>query len=47
MHENMYLANITELNPLKPDDFVIVLKASGASPEVVLGTGPYHFPFLC
>ncbi|KAJ6570704.1 hypothetical protein B0H10DRAFT_1964583 [Mycena sp. CBHHK59/15] len=38
MHENMYLAGIMELNPLKPDDFVIVLKTSGASPEVVLGT---------
>ncbi|KAF8171785.1 hypothetical protein K438DRAFT_2024000 [Mycena galopus ATCC 62051] len=38
MHENMYLAGITELNPLKPDDFVIVLKTVASSPEVVLGT---------
>ncbi|KAJ6609212.1 hypothetical protein B0H10DRAFT_2226075 [Mycena sp. CBHHK59/15] len=38
IHENMYLANIMELNPLKPDDFVIVLKPSGATSEVVLGT---------
>ncbi|KAJ7780986.1 hypothetical protein B0H16DRAFT_1496749 [Mycena metata] len=36
MHEQMYLANITELNPLKPDDLVIFLNAS--SSEVQLGS---------
>ncbi|KAJ7745879.1 hypothetical protein DFH07DRAFT_924502 [Mycena maculata] len=39
IHENMYLANMTEINPLKPDDFVIVLKpGGGATSEVLLGT---------
>ncbi|KAJ6504529.1 hypothetical protein DFH09DRAFT_943717 [Mycena vulgaris] len=35
IHENMHLANITDYNPLKPDDFVIVLK-NGAVPQVLL-----------
>ncbi|KAJ6597640.1 hypothetical protein DFH09DRAFT_1272270 [Mycena vulgaris] len=37
IHENMHLANITDYNPLKPDDFVIVLK-NGAVPQVLLAT---------
>ncbi|KAK7039864.1 hypothetical protein R3P38DRAFT_2514522 [Favolaschia claudopus] len=38
IHENMHLANITELNPLKPCDYVIVLKPGNGRPEVLLGT---------
>ncbi|KAJ6585790.1 hypothetical protein B0H19DRAFT_926943 [Mycena capillaripes] len=37
IHENMHLANITEYNPLRSDDFVLVLKQDGALSEVVLG----------
>ncbi|KAJ6521817.1 hypothetical protein DFH09DRAFT_1424506 [Mycena vulgaris] len=37
IHENMHLANITDYNPLKPDDFVFFLKP-GTAPEVLLGT---------
>ncbi|KAJ6524888.1 hypothetical protein DFH09DRAFT_1372073 [Mycena vulgaris] len=38
LHENMYLANITEFNPLLPGHLVIALKSTGKnSSEVVLG----------
>ncbi|KAJ6600426.1 hypothetical protein DFH09DRAFT_1070230 [Mycena vulgaris] len=38
LHENIYLANIPEINPLSPGHFVIALKSTGKnSSEVVLG----------
>lgn len=39
MHENMYLANITEFNPLKDGDFVLAMKPGASSFEIVLGKG--------
>ncbi|KAK7034444.1 hypothetical protein R3P38DRAFT_2519034, partial [Favolaschia claudopus] len=37
IQENMHFANITELNPLKPCDYVIVLKPGSGPLEVLLG----------
>ncbi|KAK6981299.1 hypothetical protein R3P38DRAFT_3234295 [Favolaschia claudopus] len=39
IQENMHFANITELNPLKPCDYVIVLKPGSGPLEVLLGIG--------
>lgn len=39
MHENMYIANITDFNPLKPGDIVIALTLTGT--KVVLAEGQF------
>lgn len=56
IHQNVYSANISELNPLKDGQFVLAMKPGGAPSEIIVAEGLYcrlvyqvnadHFPIV-
>jgi len=44
----MFMANISEINPLVPGNYVIVLHPGTKMKEILIGEGMLHyFSFLC